>query len=190
MSSRSSDQALTDALRALAEAEALVETPPQVEEAIMALWDAQRDQAHTSRSRRRTRVVRSAAAMAAGVTIVGSVVLQRELADTPIAPPRPPVIEFDRTTSDRSARAISDAIAAQSARATEQPRRVANDARSTLMIIGDPIETGEIVHIVRMRVKRSALTELGIAANVSTEMVYVDVLVAEDGVARGVRVSL
>jgi hypothetical protein len=193
MKSRSSDEALTRALRALADAETRVESPAHVEAAIMAAWDAHRDAARTRPSRRRTSgVVRGAAAIAAGVTIVGSVALQRELADTmPIAPPRPPAISLDRNASLRPAPAIPDATGASAARATDrQPSPVANEARSTLMVMDDPIASGEIVHVVRMRVMRSALTELGIAAHATTEMVDVDVLVGEDGVARGVRVSL
>ena len=192
MSSRSSEQALTRALRELADAEARVETPPHVEAAIMALWDARRDQANTSPSRRRTRaVVRGAAAIAAGVTIVGSVALQRELTDTSVAPPRSPAFSFDRAASPRPAPAIPDAADTRAARAADRhPSPGANDARSALVLVGDPIAAGEIVHVVRMRVMRSALTELGIAASASTEMVDVDVLVGEDGVARGVRVSL
>jgi len=191
MSSRSSDQALTRALRALADAEARVETPAHVEAAIMAIWDARRDRASTSPSRRRTRgVVRGAAAIAAGVTIVGSVALQHEL-DTPIAPPRSPVISFDRATSPRPAPAIPDAADTRAAGAADRhPSPGANDARPALLLVGDPVVAGEIVHVVRMRVMRSALTELGVAAKASTEMVDVDVLVGEDGVARGLRVSL
>ncbi|HKE84925.1 MAG TPA: hypothetical protein VKB50_14285 [Vicinamibacterales bacterium] len=189
MSARSSDQALTRALRALADAEARVETPAHVETAIMALWDARHDQAQTAPTRRR--IVRGAAAIAAGVTIVGSVALQRDLADRPIAPPRSPAISFDRAASPRVAPAISDAADTPAPGAADRhPSPGANDARSALVVMGDPIATGEIVHIVRMRVMRSALTELGIAANASTEMVDVDVLVGEDGVARGLRVSL
>ncbi|HEY1307545.1 MAG TPA: hypothetical protein VGF24_28525 [Vicinamibacterales bacterium] len=193
MSSRSSDQALTRALRALADAEARVETPAHVEAAIMALWDARRDQANTSPTRRRrTRsVVRGAAAIAAGVTIVGSVALQRELIDTSVAPPRSPAISFDRAASPRPVPAIPDAADTRAAGAADRhPNPGANDARSALVLVGDPVAAGEIVHVVRMRVMRSALTELGVAASASTEMVDVDVLVGEDGVARGLRVSL
>jgi hypothetical protein len=54
---------------------------------------------------------------------------------------------------------------------------------------------GEPIRVVRMRVARSVLGELGIPSPATqgtayVETVDIDVLVGEDGVARGVRVPI
>jgi hypothetical protein len=65
-----------------------------------------------------------------------------------------------------------------------------NEPRSTVVLVGGPMASGELVQVVRMRVDRSALTALGITQNGSADTVEVDVLVGEDGVARGLRLPL
>jgi hypothetical protein len=69
-------------------------------------------------------------------------------------------------------------------RTTPQPKV------STLVLVGQPLAAGEIVHVVRMRVDRASLAALGVTGSSSADVVDVDVLVGEDGVARGLRVAL
>jgi len=172
------DQTLSRALRALADDDAQVETPPHVEAAVMARWDA----AHAPRPRVR-RLVRAAATLAAGVALVGAVALRREFDGTRIPLPRRPIVAFGESTSPLHRSAGSPVR-----RGTETV--VDNTRRSTLVLIGQPLAAGEIVHVVRMRVERSSLAALGVTGNTSTGDVDVDVLVGEDGVARGLRVAL
>jgi hypothetical protein len=188
------EEALTRALRTLADAERHVETPAHVEDALMARWDA----AHAPRGRSAVRrVVRVAGAMAAGVTLVGAVAFERELATGPIALPQRPALSFDSASAlagDRSPQ--PDAVAALFA---GQPMESSvEESPSALVLVGQPIADDEVVHVVRMRVTRASLRVFGVAplssAAVSppraTEMVDIDVVVGEDGVARGVRVPL
>ena len=185
------DDALARALRALAEAEARQETPSHVEAAVMARWDVAKDAAHASPARPRVRsFARGAATLAAGVTIVGAVALDRELTITPITLPPTPIASVP--SLDVALRAPAPAIVEAEHAAPRRVSRAArtDDARSALVLVGAPIENGELVHVVRMRVAREALVALGVAATVTADTVDVDVLVGEDGVARGVRAPL
>jgi hypothetical protein len=185
------DDALARALRALADADAREETPSRLEAAVMARWDASRVAAHASPVRPHVRTfVRGAATLAAGVTIVGAVALDRELAITPMALPPAPIASVP--SLDVALRTPAPTLdAAEHAGPQRVSRAVhADDARSALVLVGAPIENGERVRVVRMRVAREALVALGVAATVTADMVDVDVLVGEDGVARGVRAPL
>ena len=75
------------------------------------------------------------------------------------------------------------------------PSVPASDGYTTVAVVGGPLMADEPIRVVRMRVARSVLGELGIpsptqqgATQVGT--VDIDVLVGEDGVARGVRVPI
>jgi hypothetical protein len=178
--------ALTRALRTLADAERHVEAPAHVEAALMARWDA----AHAPRGRSAARrVVRTAGAIAAGVTLVGAVAFERELATGPVALPQRPVLAVDSASAlavDRSPQ--PDAVEALS---LGQPMESSvEESRSALVLVGQPIAEGEVVHVVRMRVTRASLRVFGVSNASSAEMVDIDVVVGEDGVARGVRVPL
>lgn len=163
---------LAQTMKALAEIEAVSETPSRVETAVMAHWEA----AHAPRTRSRTNRFVRGAATAAGVTLVGALAWQR-VASGPGA-----VVE---TTTPRSSVAAPDPAAAQ---------------YTTVAVVGGPLMAGEPIRVVRMRVARSVLGELGVpsarprdAARVgatSIDTVDIDVLVGEDGVARGVRVPI
>jgi hypothetical protein len=66
---------------------------------------------------------------------------------------------------------------------------------TTVSVVGGPLMADEPIRVVRMRVARSVLGELGIPSPVQrgaghVETVDIDVLVGEDGVARGVRVPI
>jgi hypothetical protein len=66
---------------------------------------------------------------------------------------------------------------------------------TTVAVVGGPLTADEPIRVVRMRVARSVLGELGIPSPAQRgaaqpETVDIDVLVGEDGVARGVRVPI
>jgi hypothetical protein len=61
---------------------------------------------------------------------------------------------------------------------------------TTVAVVGEPLQAGEPIRVVRMRVARSVLGELGISSASRADSVDIDVLVGEDGVARGVRVPI
>jgi hypothetical protein len=180
------ETALRRTLRALAEEEASVETPPQIEATLMARFDEYRRTPPVLRRRTRT-FVRGAAAMAAGVVLFGGAVLRREIAPVHVDPPLRPTMAVDAgyvpapPTSD--ARAAALAVNRVAASRPSEPR-------STLVLVGGPMASGELVQVVRMRVERSALSALGITQSGSADTVEVDVLVGEDGVARGLRLPL
>ena len=81
-------------------------------------------------------------------------------------------------------------------------QRGGNDVRlkpdatyTTVAVVGGPLTADEPIRVVRMRVARSVLGELGIPSPAQRgapqpETVDIDVLVGEDGVARGVRVPI
>ena len=81
-------------------------------------------------------------------------------------------------------------------RGTNEPADLpAGRGYTTVAVVGGPLMANEPIRIVRMRVERSVLGELGIpsptphgAAHMDT--VDIEVLVGEDGVARGVRVPI
>jgi hypothetical protein len=59
----------------------------------------------------------------------------------------------------------------------------------TLIVIGQPIGDEERITVVRVRVAASSLEGLGVATSRSAaDTVDVELLVAEDGVTRGVRI--
>ena len=111
---------------------------------------------------RTRRVVRVATVMAAGITIFG-------------------VLAWPRNTGDDTVR--------------RKPDTTTESQYTTVAVVGGPLMADEPIRVVRMRVARSVLGELGIpspaqrgAAPAAT--VDIDVLVGEDGVARGVRVPI
>ena len=181
------EEALTRALRALAEAESRVDTPARVEAAVMARWDA----AHAARGRTATRrLVRTAGAMAAGVTLVGAVAIERELASGPLALPHRPPLSFEAPSMPR-VDAASEIDALQSPITVGPPLESnVEPSRSAVVLVGQPISEDEVVHVVRMRVTRASLRVFGVSAASPAEMVDIDVVVGEDGVARGVRLPL
>ena len=65
----------------------------------------------------------------------------------------------------------------------------AHEASPTVILVGEPIRDGEQVRLVRMRIPASALHALGVRSTAASEDVDVDVIVGEDGVARGVSLN-
>ena len=165
MSADGRDVNLARAMRALADMEASAETPPRVEAAVMAHW-ARRSRAKAGRARA-GRFIRGAATTAAGITLVGALMWSRganESAVVPTPPPTPDAAEENLTRF------------------------------TTVAVVGEPLQAGEPLRVVRMRVARAVLGELGISsasrADGNDDSVDIDVLVGEDGVARGVRVPI
>jgi len=156
---------LTRSLQMLAEVEATRETSSRVERAVMARWEIEHDPRQRARSRTR-RLARAATTVAAGITLVGT-------------------LTWQRSTSEREVRLTPDTTD------TMPGRR----AYTTVAVVGGPLTADEPVRVVRMRVARSVLGELGVPSPAKqgaapAETVDIDVLVGEDGVARGVRVPI
>jgi len=156
---------LTRSLQMLAEIESATEASSRVEAAVMARWDAEHDPLRRARTRTR-RMVRVATTVAAGITLVSAVVWQRN-ATVRLKP--------DTTYTDEG-------------------RLKPDTTYTTVAVVGGPLLAGEAIRVVRMRVARSVLGELGIPSTAprgaQAETVDIDVLVGEDGVARGVRVPI
>ncbi len=156
---------LTRSLQMLAEIETASETSSRVETAVMARWDAEHDPRWQARTRTR-RAARAATAVAAGVTLIGALVWQRGASE------REAGLKPDTTDTTPGSRAYT-----------------------TVAVVGGPLMANEPVRVVRMRVARSVLGELGVPSPAQrgaapAETVDIDVLVGEDGVARGVRVPI
>ena len=163
--SERSQERLARSLQMLAEIEAGSETPSRVESVVMARWDAVQKRRVPSRTKR---VVRVATAMAAGITIFGALAWHNLTVR----------LKPDTTATVRP-----------------KPDTTTESQYTTVAVVGGPLMADEPVRVVRMRVARSVLGELGIpspaqrgAAPAAT--VDIDVLVGEDGVARGVRVPI
>jgi hypothetical protein len=178
------ETALTQALRALAEQESRVETPERIEAALMARFDEYRRTPRVLRRRTRT-LVRGAATMAAGVMLFGALVLERELSPVRVDLPRRPPAPSD--TMDPTLPPIASGNDGVVSRPIDSRP---SEPRSAVVLVGGPMASGELVQVVRMRVNRSALSALGITQSGSNDIVEVDVLVGEDGVARGLRLPL
>jgi hypothetical protein len=165
MSKERGDAILARAVQALAEIEAASETPSRVEAAVLAHWDAsRRGRAKADRSRT-SRFVRGAATTAAGITLVGALAWQHGASEP----------EGSHGASPASAPGVATESAA---------------GYTTVAVVGEPLQAGEPIRVVRMRVARSVLGELGISSASRADSVDIDVLVGEDGVARGVRVPI
>ena len=163
--SERSRERLAQSLQMLAEIEAGNETPSRVETVVMARWDAMQKRRVPSRTKR---VVRVATAMAAGITIFGALAWHNLTVR----------LKPDTTATVRL-----------------KPDTTTESQYTTVAVVGGPLMADEPIRVVRMRVARSVLGELGIpspaqrgAAPAAT--VDIDVLVGEDGVARGVRVPI
>jgi hypothetical protein len=160
------DTILARALKDLADIEAATEAPSRIEAAVMAHWD-RRSRAKADRARA-VRFIRGAATTAAGITLVGALMWPRG-ANESAAVATPPMPAPDATAENLT-------------------------RYTTVAVVGGPLMADEPIRVVRMRVERSALGELGISsasrADGNNDSVDIDVLVGEDGVARGVRVPI
>jgi hypothetical protein len=166
MSTERRDAILARAVQALAEIEAASETPSRVEKAVMAQWDAsRRSRAKADLSRRSSAKAdrsRTSRFVRGAATTAAGITLVGALA-------------WQRGTSEPTSPAP----------ATENPV-----GYTTVAVVGGPLQAGEPIRVVRMRVARSVLGDLGISSASRADSVDIDVLVGEDGVARGVRVPI
>jgi len=174
------DARLAQSLRILAEIEAASETPARVKAAVMARWETERDPRHRTRTRTR-RIVRVATTVAAGITFV-SVLAWQHGTSSPVR------LKPDTTRTVRLKPDTTNAVQLK-------PDTTNADANyTTVAVVGGPLMANEPIRVVRMRVARSVLGELGIPSSqrgtAQVETVDIDVLVGEDGVARGVRVPI
>jgi hypothetical protein len=106
---------------------------------------------------------------------------------------------FVRATATAAGVALVGALAWQRG-ANHTADVPAGDTFTTVAVVGGPLLAGEPIRVVRMRVERSVLGDLGLpssrprdAARVEAaqiDTVDIDVLVGEDGVARAVRVPI
>ena len=183
--------ALGDRMQSLARAESRLEAPPHVEAALLRTWDA----AHPQRERRRIPWAPWAAAAAAALVVTAVTMSRGALAPDPA--PR------SSTASDVRLALESPPIAVDAAPAGRAPRRVPRrrpevvlprqrpDA-TTVVLVGTPVMAGERIRVVRMRVARQTLMAMGLRPIAQDDSASVDVemLVGEDGVARGLRVRM
>jgi hypothetical protein len=155
---------LDEQLKALNQEEGRVDAPPHLEGRVLAAFAAQlegqRSEVRASKVRRFVWGWPVAAALAAGV-MLGAVLTLWNLQRGP----QPPTLRGE---------AVSDSV----------------------VLVVEPPGVQETVRVVRIRVARSALESLGIetvasqGGSVPSDSVEVDVLVGEDGVARGVRLAM
>jgi len=183
--SERSQERLAQSLQMLAEIEAGNETPSRVETVVMARWDAMQKRRLPSRTKR---VVRVATAMAAGITIFGALAWHNLTVRL-----KPDTTATVRLKPDTTATVRLKPDTTVTVRL--RPDTTTESQYTTVAVVGGPLMADEPIRVVRMRVARSVLGELGIpspaqrgAAPAAT--VDIDVLVGEDGVARGVRVPI
>jgi hypothetical protein len=186
------DRTLRAHLAALRRAHADDEAPAAVEQALLDAWD----RIHRARTPRLpVRLAASAAAMAAAVVLGVALTVDRDGPRTPSGP----------AVADTPARdVVLPAAAAPPSRENPRPpfegrgspgaRRAAapGPASRAVVLVGSPITPGEPIHLVRMRVARETLLEMGLrpVSGTGDEPVDVEMLVGEDGVARGLRVTM
>lgn len=181
---------LEEALRALARTESRLEAPHHVQSAVMKAWDDLRP--HDDR-RPVTRWPWVAAAVAAGLMLAAGLTIDRESrmpppsetvaqsGDVRLAPAAPPTLDDDPP------RPVSRPGAAGRIAADPEPVR-----RTTFVLVGAPITADEQVRVVRMRVARDTLMAMGLRPvdAIDDQPVDVEMLIGEDGVARGLRVGM
>ena len=114
---------------------------------------------------RAKRVVRVATTMAAGITLIGA-------------------LAWEDNTQVRLKPDTGSAVPLKP-----------DTTYTTVAVVGGPLMADEPIRVVRMRVARSVLGELGVPSPAQrgaaqAETVDIDVLVGEDGVARAVRVPI
>ena len=172
--SERSQERLARSLQMLAEIESASRASSRVETAVMARWDTRQTKRVPSRARR---VLRVATTLAAGVTLFGA-------------------LAWERSTQVRLPPSLVPSFGGPGKPDTTPTVQLKPDTTyTTVAVVGGPLLADEPVRVVRMRVARSMLGELGVPSPAQrgaaqAETVDIDVLVGEDGVARGVRVPI
>jgi hypothetical protein len=201
------ERALAADLRALASSTEGVQAPPRVEEALLAAWREMKIEPGAPVAPRiRVPSGRSTwlwGAAAAVFLSVGVAILRGpgKAAPTlpspaPAGPIGPVAAEVAKETAlppapgpSRAVGPVASAATAPAARSTgEEARRRASAAFASLDGTAS-VEDLESAHVVRVELPPSALAALGwpVADDGETSMVKADVVVAEDGVARAIR---
>lgn len=204
------------ALWALADEDAHVTAPRHLEAAVMRAWDEQHR--HPGRARRwwvvapfmarpftvPSVVTRVALVSVAALALFWLAVPGAFHADD-VAPSAPPVARVNRQPSLPVAKAAPQeaATAAEQVAGAPPPASVPEvpahvplpsvpplAGGATVVFVGEPFRDNELARVIRMRVLREALASLGVTASSGAESVDVDVVVGEDGVARGLRVGM
>jgi hypothetical protein len=188
------DQELHDVLQELARVELGVEVPPRVGAAVMRAWDA----AHGVRSsRQRSWGWTAVGAIAASFVVASAVTLLRSGPPATDAPS--PSLPRALSTPHVSAASIPSGpeppvvpLVHRRVRPRATPVAPASPTPTTIVLVGGPVTAGEQVRVVRMRIARETLLSIGLRPLNPTDgdTVDVDMLIAEDGVARGLRVSM
>ena len=151
------ERALTSALAALAGADAQREAPPELEGLLRARL--RKAAAPLGTAPRLTRPAPMVWLSAAAVLLVGGTLAV--LRSTPAAGP---------------------GAARPAARGAAAP-----DAEFTPLVYGEPLDGAEALHLARVRVPRSALPSLGWGEMDDGPPLEAEVLVGQDGLARGIR---
>ncbi|HEX5107872.1 MAG TPA: hypothetical protein VFV95_05480 [Vicinamibacterales bacterium] len=191
------DAAVREQLRMLAAAERDAAAPAHVEWQVMRAWD----QAHppplaVNRSRTRWLALPAAAAVALACAVTLARFAQpRPAGDLgpPSLPPRPVNALAgmrDQMPGVHEAEPLVPARARRARRVSSPPPQAPQAVN--VLLVGTPVTPGEQMRVVRVRIARASLSAIGLRA-VGTgdgETVDVDMLVGEDGVARGLRVGM
>ena len=198
-------EAVRDALQALAHADRSLEAPAHVERMVMEAWDA----THPRRVQRRPFVQAAMRMAAAAVVVVAAWMWASGRAPQPATGEHPggvedeplaPAVVHQRDSQPASAApdaglptgtsATPVAFAARAARVSGAA--VSGRAPVTVVLVGAPAAPGEQMRVVRMRVGRDTLIAMGLRAIDADDADTVDVemLVGEDGVARGLRTGM
>lgn len=194
-------RALQDDLQALGRAEASVDTPLRVREAVLAGWDAAHEphaeEADAPAARRPWWV--AAAGLAAAAAVLAALLWPRPQINPGLISGRQ---EINPGLISQGARPAPVQVQAQTVATAPEARAAVTAARSRAvtvaapdhaqwLVIGQPIADDERITVVRVRMAATHLAALGIeteSGERASETIDVDLLVAEDGVTRGVRV--
>jgi hypothetical protein len=192
---RLDEAAVVEALRALARNEADVAPPPHLEARVMNAWD----QEHARRARPHVRrAFWATAAIAAGIVLVATMVMMKSIDSQPIVLPDAPhhVASADTRrfvvgpTDDVRAEPAPVGAHRATRASTTSVRPAARAEPVTFVVVGEPPTTGEPVRVVRMRVAASRLAAFGFQPVAQNDSVDVELLVGDDGVARGLRLGM
>lgn len=190
------DPELRSSLRALAEAEGTGETGRHVEAVLLAAWDIEHRPSSGHRWTRRAWLLPVAAALALAIAssftsgsdpLAPRAVREETGGDTRLE-------ALPRSAADASVESFAGALGPDvehRVHATHADLRDDNGDRETVVLAGGPLVSGEALQILRLRIDRDTLASIGLrslSAPADADMVDIEMLIGEDGVARGLRV--
>jgi hypothetical protein len=190
------EQALHDALTELARIELGASAPLRVEASVMRAWDA----AHVVRGSSWRPALHWAGATALAASLLVACAIS--LLERPRTSIAEPLMSGPLDLSPPAAAAppmVSSAVESSAEPLVRRPagRRRAPDTPvpatpTAIVFVGGPVTAGEQVRIVRMRIARETLMSIGLRPLTwaDDDTVDVDMLIGEDGVARGLRVGM